>query len=786
MLGRQVVAIIPGKPRHLSVVKDAPGVTGARVLAPEALTPEQRRVADQILAVARGAGVFVGALVSATPWDVRPLLLERGITLMVRVTESGLDESRREGYREALRRLESGGLIVGHGDCHTSTGLHLWQRRRYWPETLAGMIEQGLALPLHPVLMARRIAAAVADLHLRGLVHGHLVPANLAFEGDRPVLLDIASATHGLLHRQARDLAPEILTGAEPGVPSDVYGLGICLKHLLAANLTPEYAAFIEAMLIPDPRARPEMGRVADFFGGERVAPTVRPVTGAPPSGLPSGRLIQPRAAPPPAPPAPVVHPTAPPAATTSAPPPSAGVPSPVPSAFNSGPLLGFVALFALLVVGWALDVPGRIFDRAPVPYSLYWGSSDQASLEEVARAALRGDTEAELVIVQDALKGGKREGVAMGLLRSGYNPLWSSELSGHDREILLSLALASLLGQAPDVPDLTEAHPAVALAIAAELAVSTPVPPLEEISTASVARLPPPYGATFKELQRLNAATLGDPFARAVSHLLTGDGSEPVLGAIFPEDLGDAAVLGRLRLILPLTPRVQRLDQLVFATLRQRGGAFEERMRWFGEEELAGWSQVGVRDRMLIISGLQPITPLGPTQYGDLLRFPLAEVRAIAVRALERETPEHLAPLVPVMAGESVTLNRSQSIALALALTARGEAAREFIGDWFLTQPEPEAVLALLLAAGASEGMDEFSAAAVHYLEPLEWSFTLDQMEELTQHGAPLARALAYTRLDPRDTAQRRILEAGAAREPRPRLREQVLQKIAELTGGP
>jgi len=98
---------------------------------------------------------------------------------------------------------------------------------------------------------------------------------------------------------------------------------------------------------------------------------------------------------------------------------------------------------------------------------------------------------------------------------------------------------------------------------------------------------------------------------------------------------------------------------------------------------------------------------------------------------------------------------------------------------------PKSLATLAAVVESAAPGGAMQEGAADLAAAQAAEFFRALAAVagnRVLSMSHEPLLQLMASSL---HKLVARRILEAGAAREPRPRLREQVLQKIAELTGG-
>jgi hypothetical protein len=347
------------------------------------------------------------------------------------------------------------------------------------------------------------------------------------------------------------------------------------------------------------------------------------------------------------------------------------------------------------------------------------------------------------------------------------------------DRETLLGLALLKIAPEhAPKSLDLSALHPGVVVALAGDVDLQRSFPELEGYPLVEVAQLPAPFGPVFLELIKQKIEFLGDPAARAASHLLAGNPGRDVFRTFFPEDISEENLISRVKVIVGLLSKLPGGERALLAAIGDEG-RLGELLGWFKEDELVGWGKVAVRDRLGVLVGLPTTTNLSLEQLADLLRFPIEPVRRSARERLRDQVREGTALILDYLARADAALSREQAVALVAALEVQGDTAPAFVQGWFATEPSSKAVVELLIARSAITEIDGFNVEGARFLKTHQWEFSLDQIEALARHSEPLVRALAYARLDPRDTAQRSVLEKAAAAETSPKLKEQVLAKL-------
>ena len=178
---------------HLKLVSDdgQPAGSGRLELVSfsQVSSHEQERIQKAVQAIGPGAGI-IGVMRGARTWDLRPVLMYFGETgpsllrlLGPEVSLSSAVTERARGFLHksaALYKEQEIGIYEGQ----------LWYRRPLYDKTLASLLSEG-AVPSPSV--ALKISASIIEelgrLHAAGLIHGHLVPANIAVLAPNKVKL---------------------------------------------------------------------------------------------------------------------------------------------------------------------------------------------------------------------------------------------------------------------------------------------------------------------------------------------------------------------------------------------------------------------------------------------------------------------------------------------------------------------------------------------------------------------------------------------------------------------
>jgi serine/threonine protein kinase len=276
---------------------------------------------DEILA---GGGM-------STVYRASDLLLDRVVA--VKVLPAPVAEQRPESVTRFAREaraaasLSDPGIVAVH-DFGVEAGVHFIVMEYVRGESLATVLSaQGALDPGRAVMIAERVAGALAAAHKAGIVHRDIKPANVMLADDGRVkvldfgiarqLDDIEPTRTASLLGTAGYIAPERIAGAPADARSDIYSLGCVLYAMLAgqppfggdalatilerqAHATPprlrgvgeDLASLVEQMLAKSPRARPQDAAAVR----ERLAQIAVPTTRLLPAVDPAPTLRMPRA----------------------------------------------------------------------------------------------------------------------------------------------------------------------------------------------------------------------------------------------------------------------------------------------------------------------------------------------------------------------------------------------------------------------------------------------------------------------------------------------------------
>ena len=774
----------------------------AHIISAEQLSSEQRQQVQELVRLSGQSGVLVSMMQGSAAWDQRPLILDQGALNLIRFSAPDLStHSERYRHFAALcRRLGSISSISGV-KASGENSQRIWVKRRFYRQVLSEAIQhkdQSILGDLPAVF--RTLIKLLRTLHQEGLVHGHISADNVgvAEEGGASslYLLDHGFILNAEIQTPAGfGLAPEIQSGAQPAMASDVYGLGTIYRMAskdpaALEGFSSEQCRLLEDALSDSPMARPPLSRFEDLFlerpsGYHTIMSSGGGVAGI---NVRAGRLMMKDVR--------VLEGLSEVQGTSEQP--ALKVLKPlVPSsqfAELSGALLQriklprdarfWVAAAAVLcfVLYAALRSPGSGLDiQDPLAE---WTSDQPSRMEAVARAAIQGGSDqARSIIVGDALAGHVRPQVFSSIIKNAFNPLWERELSESDRALVLGLALGELVPEGlGSLSALSEAHPGVVMAVAGSINSGNAPLSLQGVKTAALASLPAPYGEAFESLDRIGVKALGDKEALAFCRLVQGDLKESAIRAYLGGDSSSMSGLARLAILLPFLRKDRSAGAAVYDALRGGGGLVADAVHWFEVGEGAAWNSVEKSARLSMLCGILPEEGLHFEHYADLLAFPVDMLRKVALRGLAAQSGENgpqVMGAASVLLSPANYLTREQSLTLLLALKAPGASGEAMVSTWFKTEPDSRTVLALLLERKSIVRDDAFNLEASRYLAGTPWVASTEQLKALASHPEAVARALAVSRLDLDKREELAVLKAMSSVEPVESLRNKIREKL-------
>ena len=779
------------RPIQLSIVR-APGAPQPAVFrAPELFTAEQSEQITRLIAGAKLRGVVIGALIGPASWDLRPVVLDRGRTVVLRFSDPELmnDSVRQSSLEGYLARLSDLRGIDGFASSGVMKG-RVWYLRPYFPKILSDGFEHSVQLEADGRrVFVQALIKQLATLHTAGLIHGHVCASNVGIEANVPSLLDFGI---GAIQRVA-------LVKTVDAVNEDTRALAEIINLIFDGAVPPEVRQLLEKLLSSEVWDRPSLEQLQQAFD-PRSANSSR--------GPQSGKIIEATAAPQFQPPAIRLEATdeikdkanavadsrvtrpnvdansidkAADALT------SAAMTQTVSSQTKSFDLLLIVLAAALLSFALARGyIPIPSFTGSSVASSELesrWFSAQPSQMVEVARlAALKGDAAAQAVVVKSALNDTALPGVRSDLIKIAYDPRWEQELTSADRKFVLSLALAGLLkSELPALDTLAERHPGVVLAIAATLPLTSSTPELEQIATQTLARLPNPIGSSFEIISKSGATELSSSTARAFAVIAVGGHNAAAVRALFPDNLEMLAALLRISAVLPLCKQRPDLASMVRQAAASNPSLEPALRSWFNDDDFGVWK--GVNDALVLSIAAGNVTgqQLVFQQLVDLVSYPLRSTREAAIAEIGRTTvDESVLRVLEYISHDGSGLSRSSILSLMTLLQVPGEQARSFVLRWFSQKPSTKGVLGVLLARSRVAQGDFFNFEAARYLDRVEdLKPSIAELTALSMHTEVQARALAYGRLSISVPAERALLQAALGRESNEKLKKLLSERL-------
>jgi hypothetical protein len=631
--------------------------------------------------------------------------------------------------------------------------------RPFVADTLQDELEKGLVSGKDQLeRIVRQLIKLVGDLSRRSMAHGHLSPANVAIARGELVLLD---PLMGAIQVSSDPyLPPESSLGISPEPTADLFCLGKMIRTLLGDSLSPRQTSVVEQLLLPSPRHRPPLAEVAVAFGLHDATAFQSAADQAHhTSRTNAGKLVRSAGA-------------SSASGTRSevsdvwdktieSAPRSTGWWFLIPIAVLGGGYL-FKERYPSLYYSLASRVPGLVSEHS-VEFESEWASHQKPRMLVVARSAiLRDDPAAMNAITADILSGANPEGVRSRLLRVALDELWRDQLSQVDVRSAIALALIQMFPEgARALPDLKTLHPAIVLAIAGETQPLNSGKELQSISIDSLTTLPAPFGVLFTELKKLGVTKVGHPAAIGLAAIASGDTRPQAFEGLMTAATDESKAKALVELVVPIVRGNPTAANELFAAIRDRGEQLGTLTSWFALEDLAGWSRVPAMAKLDVALSAATAVGLDQAQYADLLKYPVPEARNFAASMLQKKAfSQGDEKLLLTLSSDANGLSREQTIALLATLKADPGTKGQFLTKWFELQPNPDTVVLLLVARSHTDSADLFNLEAARYIRRNAWRAPFPLLELLAKHPEPLARVLAYGKLNPAIAAERDLLK--------------------------
>jgi hypothetical protein len=411
-----------------------------------------------------------------------------------------------------------------------------------------------------------------------------------------------------------------------------------------------------------------------------------------------------------------------------------------------------------------------------PIDLEAFWQSGQTKLQSQVILAAIKNNSsEASKIILSSVDKNEKIENVRSNLLKIGFSKLWSDAYSDSDRKILLGLSLEKPPAEVLEsLPNINSAHSGVILAIASQMGENKETK-IGELPISVYSDLSEPFNTAFAALEIFGIKQIGEPEALGLARIITGNVS-PASLKLFLQD----QVSGKIGVLKILTDALGEKFALSLIDANEplaKAGMTE--LSWFAQSKNVPWQKISATNKIDLASGLSELSELSIDHKLDLLSFPITEIREATTQKLKTQLDENITPVLELLPSSNNKLSREQKITLISTLSYQGEHSKKFTLEWFKTNPDPEAVLDILLARNKKELTDFFNLQSAHYLAGKKWNAELSKLKQLAVHHEQVARALAYARLDPSNKEQLSFLRKMSNIEPVNSIRRGILHKL-------
>jgi hypothetical protein len=747
------------------------------------LSSSERAVLDEILSLARVEGVVTGVFINSEAWDLRPLVLDQGrlsvIRLLapVRTPESSV-------ATDLIKTLEQ--VFSLHLPRHLQPKIgfqagKIWFSRPFVKQTLVDILSPFENTgPMFSASSLRPLFALLQELFKAGFAHGNLSLSNLTLDQNQLIPLDVC------LHN--------LPTGGRS--EADLEALQKILNLFRFEDCSP---ALVAEMLAIGSSSRAPLVKLEDILSklSQDVSPAFKqehnqlasPVAEQPKVQA-RGKLIKES----------VVLPL-------PAKEPKAVTPPPAQESLQhkllakvsdfslsrylnanfgqrrtqliwGGVMIGFfgIAIIASGGLGFFSKTSNQAY------YQKLWLSQNQEKQALVAEAALADPFSAAIDAIRAAaLLGKSAQQSRAEILKLAFDERWFKKLSSADRKTVLSIALGTLIpAQMKEIAPFQKLYPGVLLALAGSVSLDNPGAMFADIPLEKFAELPEPFLSAFQVLMQLGVRQLQQLPARAYAHLVLGDANLNTFGNYFIATADEQRLRLQLKAVLVFFEQNPAMATAFEEFLAASGLPLQGIFNWFVADQTAQWVRAQPLQRVSILAGTVPPTQLALEQLIDLLQFPQREIRDQAARELSKSTlSKDYQSLLLVLASDENRLTRAQGIFLVSALQVPDEEAFAFLARWFSGEPDPDTVFLILLSRSRIAKPAPFDIEGARYLIDRQWQAATEELAELVRHPEPLARALAYSRLDPKRAADLKILKAQLSADSSERMRQQIKDKL-------
>lgn len=259
----------------------------------------------------------------------------------------------------------------------------------------------------------------------------------------------------------------------------------------------------------------------------------------------------------------------------------------------------------------------------------------------------------------------------------------------------------------------------------------------------------------------------MGDPQAIALAAIISGNTAASTFDSYIGPSSDQKNFAQLLSLIEPIVAANTGAATELLAAIRDRGGDLGNLVSWFDIDDLADWVSVPANVKLQLILGTIPSVELRDPQYFDLLLFPRETIKNhSATKITARGFPAGNENLLAILMSPTNHLSREQTVALLSALKLEPAKQLPFVAAWFEMKPPTDTVALLLAARSNNSASDIFNLEAARYLRRNPWESSFELLKLLSTHPEPLARVLAYGKLDPSVEQERSLLKERLSAE--------------------